>query len=596
MRDALVATLEGAVAFHHADLTPDEREAVERGFRAGAIRALVATTTLAMGVNLPARNVILDGRRWITGGPQDRPHLEDLGKSEYENMSGRAGRLAFTGDFGRSILVTHSPFQAEGWLGQYIGRRFEDITPTLKHDRLEDVVLDLVASGMARTKAQLTDLLLASFTGRVYWTEQMGRPAFLQAVEAALAVCADAGLIRYARRGGLSVSKVGQVAATRSIGVETASAFARWARSAPPAPPVAIEVLMLLGQTAAGGGVYVRYSYREDREVDYKGELLRRVERAGLSGRAPFEAYTSTAMALEDEEARAVKKALMLQDWIDELPTREIERRYETWAGSLKRIGEEYAWLCEGLAAMCAACGWKIGWRRAIEQLGLRLSFGVREDALPVVDLRVKRLGRSLVPKLRAVGLLDLDDLRRAGPDAVRGAIGQRRLVEALFEKLAEGTPASWPSTASRAAEPAPGQEPDRAPPDSGDRAAGADLLIDLPARRVTVWGTTIAARPPRNLQPQLFLALTALALKAGEVVSMADLAEDIQQLGRLPRKPIAPDARDLRYRILRSLRAALAQHPKAPALDGTLENVSGFGLRLNATARVIRSRDEPLR
>jgi replicative superfamily II helicase len=52
-------------------------------------------------------------------------------------------------------------------------------------------------------------------------------------------------------------------------------------------------------------------------------------------------------MALEDDQAKAVKKALALLDWIDEVPTRDIEDRYQTWAGSLKRIGDEYAWLCE---------------------------------------------------------------------------------------------------------------------------------------------------------------------------------------------------------------------------------------------------------
>jgi hypothetical protein len=56
--------------------------------------------------------------------------LVDLGKSEYENMSGRAGRLAFTADFGRSIMVTHSRYQAENWLETYVGPEFEDIVPT----------------------------------------------------------------------------------------------------------------------------------------------------------------------------------------------------------------------------------------------------------------------------------------------------------------------------------------------------------------------------------------------------------------------------------------------------------------------------------
>jgi hypothetical protein len=244
----------------------------------------------------------------------------------------------------------------------------------------------------------------------------------------------------------------------------------------------------------------------------------------------------------------------------------------------------------------------------------------VREDALDLVKLRIRRLGRSLVPRLRDAGLLDLDELRRAGPDRVKATIGQRRLVDALFAKLAgreapepphavqlslrtgptaEPVPAktyplqeeSFSATpALRAAEPAP----DATTP--GRQANPAtDLVIDMPTRKVILWGAELRGKGPKGLQPQLFVALTALALRAGEIVSMADLAVLIQQLDGLPKKPVAPDARDLRYRVLRRLRSLLAEHPRANDLDGIIENISGAGLRLNCTAQVLRARDEIL-
>ncbi len=77
-RAELMETLESGVAFHHADLTADERGAVEEGFRSGEIRALVSTSTLAVGMNLPAKNVLLDGRRWRLLKEYRRWSLEDL--------------------------------------------------------------------------------------------------------------------------------------------------------------------------------------------------------------------------------------------------------------------------------------------------------------------------------------------------------------------------------------------------------------------------------------------------------------------------------------------------------------------------------------
>jgi replicative superfamily II helicase len=103
--EALFQVLEHGVAFHHADLTPEERSIVERHFRSGEIKVLISTTTLAMGVNLPTHNVIIELEKWTTYLRDRRPRVTRMPRSEFENMGGRAGGYQLEEESGRAITI-----------------------------------------------------------------------------------------------------------------------------------------------------------------------------------------------------------------------------------------------------------------------------------------------------------------------------------------------------------------------------------------------------------------------------------------------------------------------------------------------------------
>ena len=95
--------LERGIASHHAGLVPPFKEAVEECFVAGLVRVVFATETLALGVNMPARTVVIDKLTKYTG-----ERHEPLTPAQFTQLTGRAGRRGID-DHGNAIVLW-SPF------------------------------------------------------------------------------------------------------------------------------------------------------------------------------------------------------------------------------------------------------------------------------------------------------------------------------------------------------------------------------------------------------------------------------------------------------------------------------------------------------
>ena len=99
------------VAWHNSDLGTVERELIENAFRQKVVSVICCTSTLAAGVNLPARRVIL---------MNNKMGVEELTIGEYRQMAGRAGRAGIDAIGESFLFVTQyrkAPFQGETrWL------------------------------------------------------------------------------------------------------------------------------------------------------------------------------------------------------------------------------------------------------------------------------------------------------------------------------------------------------------------------------------------------------------------------------------------------------------------------------------------------
>lgn len=96
--------LERGLAAHHAGMLPLFKETVEELFTHGLVKAVFATETLALGINMPARSVVLE--RLIKWDGQ--AHV-DVTAGQYTQLTGRAGRRGID-DVGFAVVVWHEGF------------------------------------------------------------------------------------------------------------------------------------------------------------------------------------------------------------------------------------------------------------------------------------------------------------------------------------------------------------------------------------------------------------------------------------------------------------------------------------------------------
>jgi ATP-dependent RNA helicase HelY len=94
-----LAQLERGIAAHHAGMVPPMKEVVEACFVEGLVKVVFATETLAVGINMPARTVVIEKLTKFTG-----EHHERLTPGQYTQLTGRAGRRGID-DLGTAVVL-----------------------------------------------------------------------------------------------------------------------------------------------------------------------------------------------------------------------------------------------------------------------------------------------------------------------------------------------------------------------------------------------------------------------------------------------------------------------------------------------------------
>ncbi|MCS4484351.1 DEAD/DEAH box helicase [Gleimia sp. 6138-11-ORH1] len=152
--NAWQSALEAGVAAHHAGLLPVMKETVEKLFAAGLVKVVFATETLALGINMPARTVVLESlRKW--NGVARVP----LSAGEYTQLTGRAGRRGI--DIEGHALVLYQEDHEPELVGSLASKRSYPLVSAFRPTY--NMVANLAAAGNLASARQVMDQCFAQF-------------------------------------------------------------------------------------------------------------------------------------------------------------------------------------------------------------------------------------------------------------------------------------------------------------------------------------------------------------------------------------------------------------------------------------------------
>ncbi len=385
----LAETVMNGVAFHHAGINYSQRKLVEDAFRANKLKLIVATTTLAMGLNLPSRRVVIrDWMRYESGVGQ-RP----IPAIEIKQMSGRAGRPGFD-DYGEALIVARSEQDERRLFDRYIKGRPEKIESQLASEHaLRTHILASIAGAFTGTELELREFLERTLSAR-----QRGAYYLHRVAGEIMDFLRTEGMVS-GTRGGLDATTFGRRVSELYIDPLTAVIIRDGLRH-----PGEKETFPLLHMIARLPDM-MRVS---SRKKDYE-EML-----------DVFHAHAGGLLIPEEEKyptedvLSELKTASVLMQWILESHEDKITGHFGIGPGDLRTLVDLADWLLYSSGELSKVFGLR-GEMKAVSNLRARVSYGVKEELLPLVSLR--GIGRVRARNLFNAGFQGLADIRRAGAE-----------------------------------------------------------------------------------------------------------------------------------------------------------------------------------
>ncbi|HEY5631035.1 MAG TPA: DEAD/DEAH box helicase [Nitrososphaeraceae archaeon] len=389
----LTKTLSQVIArgagFHHAGLGQASREIVEESFKNGIIKILIATPTLAAGVNLPARRVILSS---ILRYDADHGGHVPISVLEYKQLCGRAGRPKYD-TFGESIIVAESGVNAQEIYDHYILGTPEPLRSQMTNDRAIRVhLLSTIATIPGMKKFEIHELFQNTL--------------FAQQYRKATVDFKDDKSLRYLEFEELIKSRNDRYIAT-DFGRRTSLLYID------PATAVdfrkAIQSIERQRTDKDNDNKYVLgFLHLISNSPDFYPKLsLRKNDIEELN--TIFQQH-SGELFYQSNVHECSRSLIALYKWINETSDRVLSDKFGIEPGDMHRIAESSEWLAYSLYEVSKVVK-REDLLASLHNLRIRIKYGIKEDLLSLVTL--EGIGRIRARALYDAGLTNIRKLTK---------------------------------------------------------------------------------------------------------------------------------------------------------------------------------------
>lgn len=407
------------IVFHHSGLTAEERILIENAFQARILNVICATSTLAAGVNLPARRVIFRNPKIAK---------DILTVARYKQMAGRAGRAGID-EFGESFMLLSSNQEEQSEAIGLISKCLENCTSKLvevegkdaTNDFIENeknittiarLVLDLIASRLCLRSDDIKEV--AKFT--LFWNvnakdKNVLKEQFLKIFDKAIQLLLDNKYIEKKISNDIPnvgnikdenceyiVTSYGKATYKSTFSLEEASfVLNQLCRTRDEGIILSDDLQICFLMTPIGAGSLISPNWGSYLQIYNKLPPIRQkiCKIIGLEDSILFDkAYSrgiQEASSYEEVKKELVAKrfynALILCDIINEEPIPDICKRYGIYNSSdIQALMTQASMFSNMLRTFCAHFSWS-SLEILIRQYTDRLAFGVKYELIELAQI-----------------------------------------------------------------------------------------------------------------------------------------------------------------------------------------------------------------